>query len=388
MIIGLTGITFNSVNFGVSALAYSQISLIDNCAKEIKISPTFYIFSMDNQVEVKKICDKLGINEVYVYESARFKPGIVGLVHLRKRIAECEVIFDLTKGDSFSDIYGYKRYILQSFEKWFSVHKSKLVISPQTIGPFNDKLSEIFAKYFLQKSLAVYARDSKSQQCVNILCPYVETIVTSDLAFLLPFKKMEKKNIDGKIHIGINISGLLWNGGYSGKNEFRLKCDYQTFTRKLIEVLENNDYKVYLIAHVYMENGDDDFKVCKILAQEFKSVILAPRFESPIEAKSFFSCLDVLIGARMHATIGAISSGIVTIPISYSRKFEGLYDSIDYPYVIEAMQWDTHYCLEKTMEYIKNYKQIIPIAENAVSNALAKNGVYRDGIKTVLEILR
>ena len=33
----------------------------------------------------------------------------------------------------------------------------------------------------------------------------------------------------------------------------------------------------------------------------------------------------------MHATIGAISSGVATIPFSYSRKFEGLFGNLEYP---------------------------------------------------------
>ncbi len=38
----------------------------------------------------------------------------------------------------------------------------------------------------------------------------------------------------------------------------------------------------------------------------------------------------------MHSTIGALSSGVPVIPVAYSRKFNGLYASLDYPWLIDA----------------------------------------------------
>lgn len=76
------------------------------------------------------------------------------------------------------------------------------------------------------------------------------------MAFYLPFSSQPKRNKDGKKHIGINVSGLLWNGGYTGHNEFGLKCDYKEYTIELIkELLSSGNFMVHLIAHVYMESG-------------------------------------------------------------------------------------------------------------------------------------
>lgn len=169
MIIGLCGITFFSVNYGVSALAYSQVSLIHSCASELGVTPKYYVFSMDEESRVTEVCSTLGIKDVHVYESARFRPGPAGLSRLQKRIEQCDVVFDLTKGDSFSDIYGYGRFILQAFEKYFAIKKSMLVISPQTIGPFNNSFCRRLARYFIKNATEVYARDSKSEECVKNL---------------------------------------------------------------------------------------------------------------------------------------------------------------------------------------------------------------------------
>jgi polysaccharide pyruvyl transferase WcaK-like protein len=43
----------------------------------------------------------------------------------------------------------------------------------------------------------------------------------------------------------------------------------------------------------------------------------------------------------MHATIAAYSSGVPVVPISYSRKFEGLFGNLNYPWLVNARGVDT-----------------------------------------------
>ena len=49
--------------------------------------------------------------------------------------------------------------------------------------------------------------------------------------------------------------------------------------------------------------------------------------------------MDFFVGARMHATIGAFSSGVPVVPMAYSRKFNGLFiDTLDYPYICDMRE--------------------------------------------------
>lgn len=97
--------------------------------------------------------------------------------------------------------------------------------------------------------------------------------------------------------------------------------------------------------------------------------------------------MNLFTGARMHATIGAISSGVAVIPVAYSRKFNGLYDTLQYPFYIDAKSEIT---LEKAIELFENYmnrmdemRYAVTIAESVYSKKLKE---YQENLARVLEL--
>jgi len=199
-----------------------------------------------------------------------------------------------------------------------------------------------------------------------------------DVAFSLPYK-YQATDIDDRVRVGMNISGLLWNGGYTRSNQFGLKVDYQSLCKKIIEHFRAKDkIKIILIPHVINQSDDhieSDYGVSSIISKEF-NLDLAPRFKSPIEAKSYISGLDFFIGARMHSCIAAFSSNVPVVPLSYSRKFNGLFaDTLDYEYIGD--------CLNNTEN------EIIELIEDSFNNrALLKDKIERINKNTVAPRLK
>ena len=168
------------------------------------------------------------------------------------------------------------------------------------------------------------------------------------VAFALPFTPQPK---GPGTRVGINVSGLLFSGGYSGANEFGLTVDYRAFTEKLIEALLAKGVTVELVAHVNTHvPRDDDGAACDELKARYPDVVRVPGFSSPSEAKSYISGLDFLVAARMHASIAAWSSGVPVVPVSYSRKFEGLYGALSYKWLVPAKGFSTERALEFTLD--------------------------------------
>lgn len=128
----------------------------------------------------------------------------------------CDIIFDIGEGDSFSDIYGAKRFSYLIATKLAAVAQGvPIVMSPQTIGPFAKPWAKRIANFTLRRIRGcLHVMDCRAA----ISAPIILITLRRPLmfAFKLPFEKMPAPQ-GSKIRFGLNVSGLLFNGGYTGK---------------------------------------------------------------------------------------------------------------------------------------------------------------------------
>ena len=339
MVIGLLGFPFYDSNKGCEALTYSFVSALSQIDDHLKIIN----FSGNNIDTIKRSFPDI------VFSGYKMR-----LYNLLFHMKECDYIFDCTYGDNFSDIYSLSFVTRTTIYKLAVLSlKGNLILAPQTIGPFKNNFLKKEASKILKKCKAVFTRDEISTEYVKEIAN-VDAITVTDLAFMLPYDK-SKYSFSSNKKIGLNVSGLLWRGGFSEDNQFCLKMNYQSFIIRAIEQLKNDGYEIHLIPHVVADENlthDDDVAICKELSEK-KGVLCAPAFKTPIDAKSYISNMDVFVGARMHSTIAAFSSGVPTIPVSYSRKFQGLYNTLNYDYIIDAKNLDEGEAVLTLMGYLE-----------------------------------
>ena len=346
MKLGLLGLDFKSGNMGCQALAYAfYLNLPKFTDKQIDC--IIMIEGDEEEVTIPKL-DSVTNSVIFFKTKNRSQ-----MKEIKKEIMSCDYVVDFTNGDSFSDIYGIKRMIKVSIPKIATIKKNTpLILGPQTYGPYNKTLSKKMAKYILKNAKTVCTRDEMSAEMINKLTGQKPEDFT-DIAFMLPYNQTEKKEKS----VGINVSGLLWNGGYTGNNQFGLKVDYREYITNIIKYLQENGYRAYLIPHVITkskENVENDITAIEEIQKMFEGVVASPEFKNPIEAKEYIASMEFFIGSRMHSTIAGVSTKVPTVAFSYSRKFEGLYENIDYPYVLNAKELTTDEAFEKTIEYINN----------------------------------
>lgn len=362
--IGILGCPVFNPNMGCAALQYSLILLLEKIRKKANADFHYYVFEYDIEPKRKTfICKELGLDtEKCDYIQSPIETTLMSLKQLLKKIyffpnntrayskmKKCDVIIDLSQGDSFSDIYGEKR-----FYEWARIKKKvqklgiPLVLGPQTYGPFFNEAVKKYSAEIIKKSALVISRDKDSKEAM-MNYTNIPIIFGTDLAFRLPYHK--HKHNSKLIKIGINPSGLLGkkkNDLSELKND--LRTDYDDYIRKLVAYLVSEKrYEVHMISHV-----GNEAKEC---FGGFSNVIYHDAFMSPIEAKDTISGMDVFIGARMHATIAAFSSGVATIPTAYSRKFKGVFSAIGYDRVIDLCEEDTETALNKTILLLKSMEK-------------------------------
>lgn len=346
--VGLLWHSISSDNLGVGALTESQIAICQTAAERAQVEATYLTFGTKGGRDYAPpgVSMRIG-NRISI------KQLILGKSIFLKELDQCDLVLDIGEGDSFTDIYGIRRFIFQIVSKIAVIAKRKpLILSPQTIGPFDHWLTRKLAIAVMRRCTQVFARDDLSSKYLSDNGITKNTIEVIDVAFRLPFTRPIQQTQD-KVRIGINVSGLLFSGGYTKNNQFGLTLDYPELIRELLRTwTENSQHEVWLIPHVIPDQlpVEDDRITINNLLQEFPQALSAPAFNSPSEAKSFISGMDFMTGARMHACIAAFSTGVPVVPLAYSRKFNGLFSSLNYPWVADGKKMDTTTAFDMIMD--------------------------------------
>lgn len=374
----LLGLDFNSANLGCSALGYSFLNILGKISKEnnINLDITSVNYNKFELIEKNYKIKDLNI---------RYNKLIFYIKYI-KAIINSDFVFDFTGGDSFTDIYGKDRFLRESFLKIIVIWcNRKLILGPQTIGPFKSTWIKNIAYLIMKKSKQVYTRDKISFDYVKKM--KINAINITDVALMLPNEKVYIEKDNNVLNIGINVSGLLWNGGYTRNNQFGLKFNYQAYIEEIIKIFINMGAKIYLIGHVLpkeIDSPENDYVVCQKIHEQYPETVLAPRFKTPMEAKGYIANMDFFIGSRMHATVAAFSMKVPTVSIAYSRKFKGLYGSLGYDYVIDAKETTLNDAINKTIFYKENIFLLKEDLEKSLSIVHKKNNEFISSLNKIL----
>jgi len=272
-----------------------------------------------------------------------------------KTLGESDFVVDVRGGDSFSDIYGLGRFIRGHMQLLTATILGKrVVLLPQTYGPFKSSPSKIIARQAFGKVEQIYARDRESLKTAsNYTADKSRVHLSPDLAFYLPRSKTGLEFIhptcpqNGRLTIGININGLMYNGGYNKNNMFGLNLDYKLFISLLTKRIQSyNKYNILLVPHTITPSGiiESDNDACEETFNKIESdhTFIARDTYSCQEAKNIISACDYFIGSRMHSCIASLSQGIPTIGLAYSKKFRGVFESVGVKeWVIDARSVET-----------------------------------------------
>lgn len=369
--------TLGHANLGVDALARSNIAIADEALASVGLKGRFITIGLGAPPQPEQMPSNVTIGP-----SPRIKSLIMGRIGALKAIRGADFTIDISEGDSFSDIYGFKRFFYHFGTKATSVLSgTPLIIAPQTIGPFNNAIVRFLARWVMNKSQAVFARDGQSYAFIESMGTRSRKSEYIDVAFALPYSR-DQRSDDGFCHVGLNVSGLLYRDGYTGKNEFGLKFKYKNLTDAIINYFRSvPGVKLHIVPHVLSPGSlDDDLDPLADILAQHPDLIVAPRFSSASQAKSYIAGLDFMIAGRMHACIAAFSSSVPVIPIAYSRKFNGLFDTLQYPYYIDGKADSEDDALAKIKLWFGDTKPLCDAIARGNELANARLNAYRSDL--------
>lgn len=368
--VGLLGASFGTKNLGVAALTCGTVASVfhsypNAClffidyAKEpatyqvrhpggvatvelinLRFSKRFYLRNNIAYLLFLAICLRL-------LPSCEWRTRLQRQNYVLKAIYEADIICSIAGGDSFSDIYGFGRLMYVALPQILVQLLGKpLVLLPQTLGPFKGTLAKAVARSIVRRSRMVYTREPGGLEAVRGLAgrdDHGRVAFAYDMGFALePHIRTERippwmAEFDKNIPlVGLNVSGLLYIGGYTRKNMFGINSDYRRLIHDLIEFLVlKRSVHVMLVPHVFGtgEDSESDVIACRNIygdaGDRVRSCLhLIEEEYDQHEIKALIGRCDFFMGSRMHACIAAISQCVPAVGLAYSRKFYGVFESV------------------------------------------------------------
>lgn len=313
-----------------------------------------------------------------------------------RQMAEADLVVDLS-GDMLTEDYGvhvaYSHYlpILTSMALG-----KKVALCAQSIGPF--RWTRALARRILNGADLVTARDRITWDYLRemgVTNPALR--LTADLAFLL--EPVPGERVDEILSregvspgrrplLGVSLSGLI-QAKYEARNPGAKRVP---FVRGMASVLDRVaselDCDVLFVAHVTgPSRSKDDRLVARRVAEvmQRKSWVLQADYK-PEELKGVIARTSLFFGARMHANIAALSSGVPTVAIAYSHKTQGIMDSLGQQARVMDIRRDD---LEAGAALLRStWQQRERVGAELRENVEPLRALSRENIKLLLDVLQ
>jgi colanic acid/amylovoran biosynthesis protein len=350
----LAGAPLDTGNRGVEALSRSvlaatareapgsAVTVLDN-GWGVRANSTF----ADLRVELSGVRRTRRVYRRESWINVRLSQRVRGAGNpVARSLRQCDAVLDISGGDSFTDIYGRGRLQTVLSPKLATLRgRRPLVLLPQTYGPFTERTSWLAAADVVRRAELAIARDEESYAVLVDLAGRNFDPARHrrgvDVAFGLAPRRPRRGKHEAlarslerqrtRPHAGVNISGLLWRDDAAPKS-LQLRLDYARVCRDLVEGLVAAGADVLLISHVrdVAHRRESDLAAAEALLASLPtstaaSVRIAPDDLDADEVKWVIAQLDWFSGARMHATIAAMSSGVPASAIGYSMKTRAVF---------------------------------------------------------------
>ena len=390
----LLGVSFTTGNRGVSALASSIVKIATDLSGSLPVKLVVPGRS-DRETRVNIGEDFVTVSEIHYRRDPRgglsrniFVIVMLALLHrllpvprirnaivranpVLQALSDAIVVGDAFAGDSFSDIYGLGRLFTQSLPRLaLRLLGKRYTLLPQTYGPYETRLGRFIARRIIRGATTVLIRSVDSTPVSRLFRKSPsKTVYCPDVAFMLPAKAVSSVAgvgwdwEAGPPIIGVNVSGLLYNGGYNRQNMFGLKLDYPDFASRLVRELLATRVRVLLIPHTYtldnLDHVENDLgasiKLSELISVTSDKLSIVSGDYDQHEIKGVISRCSGFVGSRMHSCIASLSQGIPAVGVAYSHKFQDVFHALGVSgLVVDARSTDTTSAVERVLSEIES----------------------------------
>jgi colanic acid/amylovoran biosynthesis protein len=307
-----------------------------------------------------------------------------------RSLEDASLVIDLS-GDMLTEDYGPHVALSHFYPLLLALALDRpLYICAQSIGPF--KWTRKLARFVFDRASRITVRDAISERYLDDLGVRKDRRSrTADTAFLLPAEPGRERlralvGHDTMRILGVSLSYLVaakWRpGGVSSRS--RTSAFIREVARMLDRVIDELDVRVVFLPHVTgPKPAKDDRRIARQIREAMSLPDRAFAVEedlSPGALKGMLAECSLVFGARMHANIAALSSGVPVVAIAYSHKTPGIMRALGqerYVLNIEDLDFDAAFdMIESSLAQADHRKEIL--AEKLASALERASDNFRD----------
>jgi len=205
----------------------------------------------------------------------------------------------------------------------------------QTYGPFGNRSTRLTARLALQAATLLFARERESWRILETIGLGEKCRVYPDVAMALPLLPLTEVQCSHDLKrfvskdepfIGISPSAKVVRVERGLGTPPRYVALVADFANWLID----QGYRVLFIPHSHQPRklDDDDFRLSLRIAEKIavdpqRSLVVQEDLP-PGGLKTLISRSYVFVGSRYHSLVAALSTGVPSLSIGWSHKYDGL----------------------------------------------------------------
>ncbi|MFW5803698.1 MAG: polysaccharide pyruvyl transferase family protein [bacterium] len=253
---------------------------------------------------------------------ARFIPKMVreqyGIILDR----EIDVVLDAA-GFAYSDQFSGKSCseLARSSKRW-QKNKTKIILLPQALGPFESKKNKKDVKTIANNVDLIFPREKESYE---YLVKYVGERQNIEIA--PDFTNLIKGEIPDYFQQKNNAICIIPNYKMIDKISQRTQEEYIPFLKKCIKFLLNHNQKPFILVH----EGKNDHWIAKEITKDENSKVPIFTEDNPLKVKGIIGASKATISSRFHGLVSSLSQGVPAIGTGWSHKYEMLFEDYHFP---------------------------------------------------------
>ena len=199
-----------------------------------------------------------------------------------------------------------------------------------SVGPFesNPKARSVMAEHLSRLSLITAREQHTCAYLAELGCAH-NTVQVADPAFMMePAGEVDLKLFPkDKLVLGVNLSELAVHHTFNTETD-RQSCR-QTIVQCLQMLLDNPEIHLLMVPHVCSIDPhlNDHFfmsELTKHIERGRERITILPQNIGGPKTKAYLAKCGIVIAARMHCAVGALSCAVPTLLIQYSTKAAGM----------------------------------------------------------------